>query len=144
MSQALATRFWNKVEITDLLTCWRWTACTDQYGYGRIQVNRKLRYAHRVAWNLTYGTIPPGQCVCHRCDNPGCVNPNHFFLGTVKENSIDMCRKGRATRKLTDEQILSIRALYKSGIDYKELSQQFNTGYANIRQIVTRRTWKYL
>lgn len=144
MSQALTTRFWNKVEITDLLNCWRWTACTDGAGYGIIKVNGKMLSAHRVVWELTYGTIPPGQCVCHHCDNKICVNPNHLFLGTVKENSIDMCRKGRVARILTDEQILSMRALYKNGISCKELSQQFDTGYMNVYRVVTRRTWKYL
>lgn len=153
MSQALATRFWNKVEITDLLNCWRWTACTNQNGYGRINVNRKMLLAHRVSYELYYGPIPKGKLVCHHCDVPSCVRPDHLFIGTQQDNMNDMLAKKRDTTvkgekhgrsKITKNDVLAIRALYKNGIGYKELSQQFDTGYANVCSIVTRRSWKHL
>ncbi len=144
MSQSLAARFWSKVEIIDFFDCWKWTACTNYLGYGRIAVNRKNRYAARIGWELVYGEIPPGQCVCHKCDNPICVNPNHLFLGTLHENSIDMVRKGRAGRKLNKEQILSIRSLRQSGSSCKQLSRQFHIELSHIYRIINKERWKYI
>lgn len=144
MSKSLANRFWKKVEITNLVDCWHWTASTNSLGYGRIKVNRKNQYATRIAWMLTYGDIPENQCVCHKCDNPICVNPNHLFLGTKHENLIDMVRKGRAGRILTKEQVLSMRSLHSDGISCKALSYQFNTEISHIYRIIKKERWKYI
>jgi hypothetical protein len=108
--------------------CWLWTGGFDDRGhpfkpYGRIWVRGSSIVAHRASW-LTYrGKIPDGMLVCHKCDTPLCINPDHLFLGTHKENTDDMISKGRddSTRiarrgassnfaKLTPAQVLSIRA----------------------------------
>ena len=78
--------------------CWLWQSTTNANGYGLIAVGRKGEgqlLAHRVAWELTYGNIPEGMLVCHHCDNPRCVRPEHLFLGTHADNTHDMMLKGR-------------------------------------------------
>jgi hypothetical protein len=92
-------RFWNKVQKTD--DCWLWMGHRLARGYGMISMGgRKGRpeLAHRVAYALTYGPIPEGVDVLHRCDNPPCVRPDHLFLGNQAENMADMRRKGRWRR----------------------------------------------
>lgn len=80
--------------------CWEWAAAVDNYGYGKLAtVSRTIRQAHRVGYELNVGPIPPGMLVCHRCDNPKCVAPHHLFLGTHRDNSRDMVRKGRQAQQ---------------------------------------------
>jgi len=90
-------RFLNKISIEPNSGCWLWTAAVDPNGYGNFHVNvhEGLKKAHRVSWDLFRGSIPEDTCVCHHCDNPPCVNPEHLFLGTTKDNMGDMSRKGR-------------------------------------------------
>lgn len=101
--------------------CWLWSGCVKANGYGVIGVRRagKLHntLAHRASWAQRHGPIPPGLYVCHRCDTPACVNPDHLFLGTQKDNLRDMYAKGRlqnrgvlnASASLTEEQVRQIR-----------------------------------
>src|SRR3990172_937528 len=76
--------------------CWRWIGNIDCHGYGRIKSGGKSHKAHRLSWQLHKGDIPLGLCVCHICDHTWCVNPEHLFLGTYGENTLDMFSKGRA------------------------------------------------
>lgn len=87
-------RFWKRVSKPDN-GCWEWTAGRYPHGYGRLTWNATSSYAHRVAWELTYGPIPKGMCVCHHCDNPPCVRLDHLFLGTMADNMRDRDIKGR-------------------------------------------------
>ena len=87
-------RFWMKVEKTE--SCWLWTAAINKTGYGDFYASRtKHVLAHRFSWVLHYGPVPDGLFVCHHCDNPRCVRPDHLWLGTTQENTADMLKKGR-------------------------------------------------
>lgn len=91
-------RFLSKVRFSIFKDgCWEWTACRQsRNGYGRFSVGRRTRFAHRVAWEIENGVpVPVGMDVCHRCDNARCVNPDHLFVASHKDNMHDMIQKGR-------------------------------------------------
>lgn len=96
LNEVEAKRFWAGAIIKDKDSCWNWTMSCSGIGYGSFALKRKTTYAHRIAWVLTNGQIPDGLLLCHTCDNIKCINPNHLFLGTQKDNLQDMSAKGRA------------------------------------------------
>lgn len=93
-------RFWHHVAVTD--ACWTWTASVNEHGYGifNLRTNEGALLAHRFVWEITYGLIPSGRSVCHSCDNPPCIRPDHLFLGSHEDNMRDMAtkRRGRGQR----------------------------------------------
>jgi len=147
--QDLPTRFWRRVQKTGY--CWLWTAGTHHGGYGVFSVNRRSRDAHRVAYELTYGPIPAEMCVCHHCDNPRCVRPDHLFLGTKADNNIDKETKRRhdfgerhARARLTESQVLEIRRRFAAGIRQRQLSNEYGVAYTTIAAIVHGKNWRHL
>ncbi len=153
------TRFWAKVDKSG--DCWNWTGATGSFGHGVVRIATVLYKAHRVSWTWANGPIPEGLCVCHRCDNPRCVRPDHLFLGTKQDNSSDMARKGRAgsvvhpervprgeasgTAKLTAQAVREIRRLYAAGAaNQYELAARFGVSQPAIGMIVRRRNWRHV
>jgi hypothetical protein len=88
-------RLWRRVEIGAHWECWVITGHHNRDGYGVLSVDGNMQLAHRLVWVYTFGPIPPGMCVLHRCDNPPCCNPDDLFLGTQADNMRDMAAKGR-------------------------------------------------
>ena len=88
-------RFWDKVKIAGPDECWEWLSSKKPFGHGDFYFNKKTVLAHRMVWLLINGEIPDGMCVCHKCDNPSCVNINHLFLATKIDNNRDMFNKKR-------------------------------------------------
>jgi hypothetical protein len=145
-------RFWGKVEKSDNQNdCWNWkaTLTRKKNGYGMFSLNADRFVAHRISFELKYGDIPEGMLVCHKCDNTKCVNPNHLFLGTQKENLEDMRKKNRGSNPphltgeksshhiLTDKQVEEIRKRYQTGKEsLSALGRYFGVHPSQISHIV--------
>lgn len=128
-------RFWKHVNKTD--TCWFWTGATNRK-YG-IFPNENERSTHRYSWFLHNGAIPDGQCICHTCDTPTCVRPDHLFLASQQENIFDAIKKGRfANQKLSVKEVEKIRILFEH-FSAEELSRIFNVHASTINKIVQKR-----
>ncbi len=148
-SRGAAERFWSRVSRGT--GCWVWTGARRASGYGVVQWNGSPQYAHRVAWSLTQGTIPPRMFVCHICDNRLCARPDHLFLGTPADNAADAAAKGRMPRgeghpraRLTEVAVREIRRLAADGMPYLEIARV--TGYpsAAVAHAFYRRTWRHV
>ena len=139
-------RLWEKVDRSGGSSgCWIFKGGLGDGGYGVLgwKENGRQRSmsAHRMAWTLTNGTIPPGMCILHRCDNRKCVNPAHLMLGTQEENVRDMALKGRAYGKLSYEIAQEIRRRYAAGESQSKLAREFNVTQSSISQIVRNKTY---
>lgn len=157
----LAERFWSHVDQSG--ECWVWTGGRNSKGYGRCWSDGTNRQAHRVSWELTNGPIPDGLIICHRCDNPPCVRPDHLFPGTKADNSQDAVSKGRLTppavrrpdrcprgaangqSRLTDDLVRTIRAEYATGrIGHHRLAKRYGVTKRTISLIVKRQAWTHV
>lgn len=139
----LAERFWSKVLKTSEESCWLFSGSKTTNGYGNIRnEDHKLEQASRVAYRLTYGVIPDGMHVLHRCDCPPCCNPSHLFLGNHADNMADKVRKGRQPHKLTPEQVRSIFLRFKAGEMQANLAREHGVLQSAIYGITKRRTWR--
>lgn len=139
-------------------SCWEWAGQINDKGYGIFAVkladgSRTGPYAHRVSWELSCGSIPPGLFVCHHCDNPPCVNPSHLFLGTPADNARDCQLKGRHARsaargekhpsaKLTRAQAVEIFRRAKNGERQRSLGDEFGINRQTVSKIAARQRWR--
>ena len=126
--------------------CIEWTGSRDVYGYGRFKKNGKTYKAHRVAYEqANCVSLVPAQHVCHKCDNPPCLNPEHLFLGDSAANAADRHRKGRDAKglchgmtKLSDEDVQRIRDICRvGGITFKEVAKYFGVSDNHISWILS-------
>jgi len=137
----VSKRFYDKFTPEPFSACWLWTAGINELGYGIIPVGGVGRLAHRISWELHRGSIPLGMLVCHTCDTPACVNPSHLFLGTGKDNSSDMAKKGRVQHKLSREQVVKIKSDNRR---YFEIARDYGVRPPSIRDIKLNRTWRHV
>lgn len=155
----LYVRFWNHVEKTD--SCWLWTGAKTAFGHGVVMCKGtkrrgKVQKAHRVSWLLHFGPIEDGLFVCHTCDVPNCINPDHLYLGTSADNTRDCLERGRIDRvkrprgekhgnsKLTTDIVRDIRARREQGETLKSIALRHNTPVSNVWQIVHRKLWAHV
>lgn len=147
-------RFWSKVDIREKDDCWEWLASKNPDGYGRFWINNRLEQAHRVSWSFFKGDIPEGMKLLHHCDNPGCCNPSHLFIGTQQDNADDREAKGRGNQsigekngnsKLIAKDVLKIRAIYSDGLaSQRKLAEMFSISKSMIGYILSRSNWKHI
>lgn len=160
-------RFWSKVDKKSTADCWLWLDAKGKKGYGRFKAGGVSMLAHRTAWQLTHGPIPPytgdgSICVCHKCDVRACCNPAHLFIGSNIDNVRDRDNKGRqssgqrhrdAMRHLTSRdfnlnaklnltQVREIRSLYSGGgVLQSDLAKKYGVTTACIGLITRRQSW---
>ena len=152
----LAIRFWAKVDRGGPDECWEWTASRMPKGYGQIgSEERKTLLAHRVSYELHNGPIPADHDICHRCDNPPCVNPGHLFLGSRQDNMRDCSSKGRVvvpatqgerngSARLTEAQAIEILTRHANGERGSRLASEFGVTHAAVSALIHGHTWGHL
>lgn len=163
MTDAIADRFWRKVEVAGYNDCWIWHGATNSKGYGRFCLHGRRIQAHRVAWSLYHDEDPGELLVCHNCDNPPCCNPGHLFIGTAHDNTQNMMDKGRGVgprrpprrrgphrgethykANLSEAQVLDIRRLRSSGMRTKDIARIFDITVSHVSSITRRYIWRHL
>ena len=112
---AEAARFWRKVDRRSRHECWSWLAARTSVGYGSLRVRGATRLAHRIAWALTFGPIPPGTLLRHSCHNRRSVNPWHLVPGTMRVNHNDRARARGGARKSARRQVDRLRMRTAAG-----------------------------
>jgi hypothetical protein len=137
------------VERTDY--CWNWTGTINKFGYGIITHKYYLYFVHRLAYVKHFGSVPENMFVLHKCDNRKCINPEHLFIGTNRDNVDDMLNKERQPRGetkhnsiLLERDILLIRKMKQEGETLKDISKYFNVSEGAIYDVIARRTWKHI
>lgn len=149
-----STKFFQR--IGDPSECWEWTGAKNDKGYGQISVNGEVQYAHRVMYAFLHGEIPPGVQICHYCDNPGCVRPNHLFAGSSQDNAEDSMNKlnsyyagqqgsKHGMSKLNEDDVKEIRRLRSvENMTHDEIGDLFGVGRTAIQKILTGQTWTHV
>lgn len=123
--------------------CWLWTAAANKQGCGSVTFRGRKWRSTRVAWFLATGSDPGVMYVCHRCDNPRCVRPDHLFLGTARDNMRDMAMKGRqGNQRLSNEHVRQILSLAQSGKTNDEIAAEFEVSPSTISTIARRKSWR--
>lgn len=150
MPKNLLQRFWDRVnKIAGASSCWVWTGARNG-NYGIIGVRGKLVLVHRFSYSIHHGEIQPGAMICHRCDNPLCVRPEHLYAGTAESNARDRVMRDRQvsrrgpchySAKLTWADVASIRRKHSTGVDASELATGYGVSERTIYSIVHNLTW---
>lgn len=138
------TRSYKKIQWTvNSNGCFEcYSHCSNENGYPTMRVMGKLERISRIIYRECFGEIPDNMCVMHKCDNTRCINPEHLTLGTLKDNSIDMARKGRQhVQKLTVEQVKEIKASSDTGVN---LARKYGVLPTTICEIRKGRNWKHV
>lgn len=144
-------KFLDRVKENKKTGCFVWKGTLDKDGYGRFVLShrREIR-AHRYSFIIYNGEIPKGLFVCHSCDNPSCVNPDHLWLGTALQNNRDAWKKGRriilkgeshGMAKLNNNNVKEIRSLYKEKFTQKQIAKKYKVSREMIGRIVRNENW---
>lgn len=142
--------FLDRTELNPVNGCWEWTRRLDHKGYAHAKVWGKPVGAHRVSYAFFVEPIPAGMNICHKCDNPKCVNPHHLFMGTTQDNVTDKMRKGRFVTtpgekngyaKLTEDQVLAILADKRP---QHVIGKDYGISQSNVSIIKRGKTWAHL
>lgn len=151
-SKCVEERFWSSLDTSG--ECWNFTGTVSAHGYGQMSLGTFTRRmsAHRLAYLLSRGPIPEGQCVCHRCDNRRCCRPSHLFAAPHRENIRDRDVKGRQAvgeqngkTKLSADQVKTIRQQVGLGmISQSAISRKYGVSTQCVSNIVLGNRWKYL
>jgi len=132
--------------------CWEWVKHIKN-GYGISGLNGKIEQAHRASWKVFVGEIPKGMQVNHKCHNKKCINPDHLYIGTQKQNMQDMISAGRGANrkgssspmaKLNEEKVYKIKELIESGEPIKNIAREYCVCESTIRAIRSNLTWKHV
>jgi hypothetical protein len=135
--------------------CWEWDHSRTVAGYGRIRIDGKYAFAHRYSWLYHKGEIPKDMMVCHSCDNPPCINPNHLFIGSNTDNMRDCVKKGRYVgpprmrgvkhpkSKLNDSSVAKIREMYGNKT-IVEIAKIFNIAPSLAHRVARREVWRHV
>jgi len=129
--------------------CWLWTGQINNMGYGMACYGRRRMAAHRAIYMLFGNELAAGMDLCHRCDNPPCVNPAHMFVGTRADNMQDARRKGRLrtgeaspSAKLTEATVREIRRRHAAGIVQRRIADDLGVTFQTVNSVALRRTWR--
>ena len=148
VSEDAIERFRKNIEISFITGCWNWSGAKNDQGYGEFFCKELFKgvhtRAHRVSYLIYNGEFSHKAYVCHKCDNPSCVNPDHLFLGTPFENSMDKTKKQRnGNTKVTIEQVRQIKNKFRSGVRVKEIAKEYGLSDRYVREIRSgvKRTW---
>ncbi len=155
MDAKTISRFMSKVAVNEDSGCWEWTGARDKDGYGWFRANKKMVRSHRGAFEIFKGLIKYGNYVCHKCDNPSCVNPYHLFQGTNTDNMKDMSAKGRGKKqngesnsssKLTEKTVLLLRDfMERNGRGSANfLARWIGVSRRHLNKIKRRQTWRHI
>ena len=145
MSKILLDRILKKVNKTD--TCWLWNGKTQSDGYGEIwhPEKKKLATVHKLVYQFMKGVVPETMFVCHTCDVRNCVNPDHLWLGSNRDNIIDAAKKGRSGgQKLKTIDVVKIRQLADSGVKHKDIAIMYNVSRPTITRAINGVTHFYV
>ena len=124
--------------------CWIWIGSKKRNGYGRTNHGSKSKIASRFSYELFIGPIEDKKMICHTCDIPSCVNPEHLWVGSAIENMMDMVDKGRQYSKLTPTDVFKIRTMIDNGYNQAAIKEKFNVSSSQISNIKARRVWKHV